>query len=82
MTASASTIPLRAALYPRVSTARQGEHDVSIPDQRRQDEAYCLSRGYGLVEAGPTAIGASMWMSVSIRGDQTWWPRRSSQTMA
>jgi len=28
MTASTSTIPLRAALYLRVSTARQGEHDV------------------------------------------------------
>jgi len=44
MTASASTIPLRAALYLRVSTARQAEHDVLIPDQRRQGEAYCLSR--------------------------------------
>jgi DNA invertase Pin-like site-specific DNA recombinase len=31
-------IPLRAALYLRVSTARQAEHDVSIPDQRRQGE--------------------------------------------
>ncbi len=50
MTASPCTIPLRAALYLRVSTARQAEHDVSIPDQRRQGEAYCLSRGYGLVE--------------------------------
>lgn len=28
------TMPLRAALYLRVSTARQAEHDVSIPDQR------------------------------------------------
>ncbi len=50
MTASASTIPLRAALYLRVSTARQAEHDVSIPDQKRQGEAYCASRGYQLVE--------------------------------
>jgi len=25
------TVPLRAALYLRVSTARQAEHDVSIP---------------------------------------------------
>jgi hypothetical protein len=25
-------LPLRAALYLRVSTARQAEHDVSIPD--------------------------------------------------
>jgi hypothetical protein len=27
------TTPLRAALYLRVSTARQAEHDVSIPDR-------------------------------------------------
>jgi hypothetical protein len=44
------TVPLRAALYLRVSTARQAEHDVSIPDQRRQGEAYCVSRGYQLIE--------------------------------
>ncbi|EQD39758.1 resolvase domain-containing protein, partial [mine drainage metagenome] len=25
-------------------------HDVSIPDQRKQGEAYCASRGYQLVE--------------------------------
>ncbi len=47
---TASTNPLRAALYLRVSTARQAEHDVSIPDQKRQGEAYCASRGYELVE--------------------------------
>ena len=44
------TVLLRAALYLRVSTARQAEHDVSIPDQKRQGEAYCASRGYELVE--------------------------------
>jgi site-specific DNA recombinase len=44
------TVPPRAALYLRVSTARQAEHDVSIPDQKRQGEAYCASRGYDLVE--------------------------------
>jgi site-specific DNA recombinase len=43
-------VPLRAALYLRVSTARQAEHDVSIPDQKRQGEAYCATRGYQLVE--------------------------------
>jgi hypothetical protein len=37
-------------LYLRVSTARQAEHDVSIPDQRRQGEAYCKARGFQLVE--------------------------------
>ena len=34
----------------RVSTARQAEHDVSIPDQKRQGEAYCQARGHQLVE--------------------------------
>jgi len=43
-------LPLRAALYLRVSTARQAEHDVSIPDQKRQGEAYFASRGYQVVE--------------------------------
>lgn len=54
------TVPLRAALYLRVSTARQAEHDVSIPDQKRQGEAYCEARGLQLVETfiepGATAI--------------------------
>ncbi len=44
------SVPLRAALYLRVSTARQAEHDISIPDQKRQGEAYCASRGYQIVE--------------------------------
>ena len=43
-------VTLRAALYLRVSTTRQAEHDVSIPDQKRQGEAYCEARGYQLVE--------------------------------
>ena len=47
---TASTIAQRAALYLRVSMARQAEHDVSIPDQKRQGETYCASRGYQLVE--------------------------------
>ena len=52
------TVPLRAALCLRVSTVRQAEHDVSIPDQKRQGEAYCASRGYQLVETYAEA-GAS-----------------------
>lgn len=44
------TVIQRAALYLRVSTVRQAEHDVSIPDQRKQGEAYCQSRGLQLVE--------------------------------
>lgn len=50
MTVPQRTTGARAALYLRVSTARQAEHDVSIPDQKRQGEAYCQSRGYQLVE--------------------------------
>ncbi|WP_095089997.1 recombinase family protein [Mesorhizobium sophorae] len=36
----------RVALYLRVSTGRQAEADLSIPDQRRQAMAYCASRGW------------------------------------
>jgi site-specific DNA recombinase len=36
---------MRAALYFRVSTARQAEKDLSIPDQRRQAQAYCRAKG-------------------------------------
>jgi len=50
MTAPQLSNGVRAALYLRVSTARQAEHDVSIPDQKRQGEAYCASRGYDLVD--------------------------------
>jgi len=36
---------LRAALYLRVSTTRQAEKDLSIPDQRRQVREYCEREG-------------------------------------
>ncbi len=39
----------RAAFYLRVSTGRQAEQDLSIPDQRRQAQAYCETRGYQAV---------------------------------
>jgi hypothetical protein len=38
------TVPLRAA-HLRVSTARQAEHDVSIPDQRKQGAKPIACRG-------------------------------------
>ena len=48
-----------AALYLRVSTVRQVENDLSIPDQRRQTEAYCAARGWTVaaefVEPGASA---------------------------
>jgi site-specific DNA recombinase len=49
----------RAALYLRVSTSRQAEKDLSIPDQRRQLEAWCKQHGFDVVaeyvEAGASA---------------------------
>ena len=33
---------VRAALYLRVSTGRQADNDLSIPDQRRQAKGYCV----------------------------------------
>ena len=39
----------RAALYLRVSTVRQAEKDLSIPDQRRQTTAYCEAKGWHAV---------------------------------
>jgi site-specific DNA recombinase len=51
---------VRAALYLRVSTGRQADSDLSIPDQRRQAKAYCASRGWEIVadyvEPGASAI--------------------------
>jgi len=41
----------QAVIYVRVSTARQAEKDLSIPDQRRQAEAYCTARGLHVVRA-------------------------------
>jgi hypothetical protein len=39
------TVLLRAALYLRLDGAA-AEHDVSVPDQKRQGEACCQSRGH------------------------------------
>jgi site-specific DNA recombinase len=43
------TAPIRAALYLRVSTSRQAQNDLSIPDQRRQAKGYCTSHGWEIV---------------------------------
>ena len=49
----------RAALYLRVSTTRQAEKDLSIPDQRSQALAHCEAKGWTVVgeytEAGASA---------------------------
>lgn len=40
---------MRVAIYARVSTARQAEADLSIPDQINQVEAYCKRLGHVVV---------------------------------
>ena len=39
----------RVALYLRVSTSRQAEKDLSIPDQRRQAKVYCTAKDWRIV---------------------------------
>lgn len=39
----------RAALYLRVSTARQAEKELSIPDQRRQAQRHCETKSWAVV---------------------------------
>jgi DNA invertase Pin-like site-specific DNA recombinase len=39
----------RVAVYARVSTTRQAEHDISIPDQLAQARKYCEARGWSVV---------------------------------
>ena len=39
-----------AAVYVRVSTSRQAERDLSLPDQIAQCRAYCEQRGWNVVE--------------------------------
>jgi site-specific DNA recombinase len=57
--AAGSAASGRAALYMRVSTGRQAEHDLSIPDQRRQLETWCHAHSYNVaaefIEGGASA---------------------------
>ncbi len=54
------SIASRAVLYLRVSTSRQAEVDLSIPDQRLQATAYCQRQGWQVVaeyvEPGASAM--------------------------
>ena len=49
---------MAVALYARVSTPRQAEKDLSIPDQLRQMREYCKARNlpiaYEYIEPGVT----------------------------
>ncbi len=42
-------LPQRVVCYLRVSTGRQAESDLSIPDQRRQVHAFCATKAWPLV---------------------------------
>ena len=48
------------ALYARVSTSRQAEKDLSIPDQLRQMREWCKAQGHNValeyVEPGASAM--------------------------
>lgn len=54
-----SVAALNLFVYLRVSTGRQAETDLSIPDQRRQIQAWAAARGYKIVgeyvDAGASA---------------------------
>lgn len=39
----------RAIVYARVSTTRQADNDLSIPDQLAHAARYCAERGYDIV---------------------------------
>lgn len=58
--AEAGERPVRAALYLRVSTGRQAEQDLSIPDQKKQTQAWCEARRWVVVaeyvEPGASAM--------------------------
>lgn len=43
-------MPLNAVIYVRVSTTRQAESDLSIPDQISQCRNYCQQRGWEVVD--------------------------------
>jgi site-specific DNA recombinase len=55
-----SATALRAAVYLRVSTGRQAEKDLSIPDQKAQTRSWCEARGWEVVaeyvEPGASAM--------------------------
>ena len=49
-----------AAIYVRVSTARQAEHDLSLPDQIAQCQNWCVQKGWDVAgvfeEPGASAL--------------------------
>src|SRR5690348_10106490 len=48
--ASGPKVIRRVAIYNRVSTLRQAQNDLSLPDQSRHNREFCESRGYEIVD--------------------------------
>ncbi|MES2292908.1 MAG: recombinase family protein [Pseudomonadota bacterium] len=48
--ASGPKVIKRVAIYNRVSTLRQLQNDLSMPDQSRQNHEFCSTRGYEIVD--------------------------------
>ncbi|HWA21533.1 MAG TPA: recombinase family protein, partial [Caulobacterales bacterium] len=50
---------MRVIVYARVSTTRQADHDLSIPDQLAHADRYCAERGHVIaaryIDAGASA---------------------------
>ena len=69
---------MAVALYARVSTTRQAEKDLSIPDQLNQMRAWCKSKGYLVameyVEPGASATDDRRPVFQQMIGDATMSP--------
>ena len=62
--------PLRVCSYCRVSTGRQAESDLSIPDQNRQIADYVAAKGWELAIPAPEeASRASRMIAAQQGGD-------------
>ena len=66
-------------IYARVSTGKQVENDLSIPDQMRQLREYCKAHGHQLVseyvEAGASATDDRRAVFQQMIADATLSPR-------
>ncbi|PTQ78874.1 DNA invertase Pin-like site-specific DNA recombinase [Nitrosomonas oligotropha] len=66
---------MRIALYARVSTVKQAEKDLSIPDQLRQMRDWCKANGYTVimeyVEPGASATDDKRPVFQQLIGDAT-----------
>ena len=69
-----------AAIYARVSTARQAERDLSLPDQVAQCQAYCERNGWEVVEVFCEPGASALRLSDSPA--RSWRPSFTSTPMS